>query len=173
MQIKMIWAQGPSGEIGIKGDLPWRLPGDLARFKAATAGHAVLMGRSTWDSLPRKPLPGRDNLVLSRSTQAFAGATGFQNLDDALAYASERHDVLWVIGGAAVYEECLPRCSGVLVTHVPRRVEGADTFAPRIPLNWPHLLLEEFETDDFVCRVVGYTNPGRCLDSRQLWGLRK
>ena len=114
--------------IGRDGDLPWRLPNDLKHFKALTLGHTVLMGRKTWESLPRRPLPGRDNRVLSRDPHYLApGATVFHELADALAPPAQGE--LFVIGGAALYGLCLPLATRLYVTLVHARGEG-DTFFP-------------------------------------------
>ncbi|MFW6413183.1 MAG: dihydrofolate reductase, partial [Oceanicaulis sp.] len=73
-RLVIVVAVAKNGVIGRDGDLPWRIPSDLKRFKAATLGKPVIMGRKTWESLPRKPLPGRANIVVSRSMSAAAGA---------------------------------------------------------------------------------------------------
>jgi len=133
----LIWAQTPDGVIGRDGTLPWRLPEDLARFRALTDGHPVIMGRATWESLPARfrPLPGRDNIVLSR-TPGFeaAGARVVSGLDEALAIVGDRD--AWVMGGGAVYAATLARAGRVEVTVVDTTVEG-DTWAPPLdPERW-------------------------------------
>ncbi|WP_290059218.1 dihydrofolate reductase [Amycolatopsis solani] len=126
--IGLIWAQASNGVIGRDGQLPWHLPEDLRHFRAVTAGAAVLMGRRTWESLPPRfrPLPGRRNLVLSRTPQE--GAETFPSLASALAAVSG--DV-WVIGGAAVYAAALPVADRVVVTELRESFEG-DTHAPEV-----------------------------------------
>ena len=87
-RVGLVWAQSTSGVIGRGGDIPWRVPEDLARFKQVTMGHTVVMGRRTWDSLPARvrPLPGRRNVVLSRQTDFTAdGAEVLGSLEQALA----------------------------------------------------------------------------------------
>jgi dihydrofolate reductase len=133
----LIWAQTPDGVIGLDGTLPWRLPEDMARFRALTGGHPVIMGRATWESLPERfrPLPGRDNIVLSR-TPGFeaAGAHVVGGLDEALALVGDRD--AWVMGGGAVYAATLARAGRVEVTVVDTTVEG-DTWAPALdPGQW-------------------------------------
>ncbi len=113
MNVSIIVAADERDGIAKQGQIPWRLPSDLARFKRLTVGqgrNAVLMGRTTWESLPAKfrPLPGRMNLVLSNTRQDFAGATCVTSWDAALA-AAEDCDHLWVIGGAAVYDLALTK----------------------------------------------------------------
>lgn len=133
MTLALIWARTPAGVIGAGGTLPWHLPEDLAHFKALTHGHPVIMGRSTWLSLPRRPLPGRPNIVLSRDP-GFApdGAAVAPSLPAALAVAGSA----WVIGGGAVYAEALPLADRVVETVVDLEVDG-DTFAPALdPREW-------------------------------------
>lgn len=126
--IGLVWAQSANGVIGRDGALPWHLPEDMAHFRSLTAGSTVLMGRRTWESLPPRfrPLPGRRNLVLSRTPQE--GAETFGDLGRALAAASG--DV-WVIGGAAVYRAALPLAERVVVTEIREVFEG-DTYAPEV-----------------------------------------
>ncbi|MCP2249269.1 dihydrofolate reductase [Lentzea aerocolonigenes] len=126
--IGLIWAQAPGGVIGRDNAIPWRIPEDLKHFREITAGSAVLMGRRTWESLPERfrPLPGRRNLVLSRTPQE--GAETFSSLEKALADVTG--DV-WVMGGSAVYAATLPFADRVEVTEVREPFEG-DTYAPKI-----------------------------------------
>lgn len=132
----LIWAQSTSGVIGRGGGIPWRLPEDQAHFKQLTMGHAVVMGRRTWESLPAtvRPLPGRRNVVVTRQ-QGFtaAGAQVACTLDQALI-----EPATWVIGGAEIYALALPRASRCEVTEVDidlPPVEG-DVFAPRLDEAW-------------------------------------
>lgn len=90
--------------IAVDGRLPWDHKEDMARFKRLTSGAAVVMGRATWDSLYVQPLPNRDNIVISRTLQSAEGATLVRSAEHAIEVAFTRqHDVLWVIGGAALY----------------------------------------------------------------------
>ncbi|MGV9364007.1 dihydrofolate reductase [Amycolatopsis sp. NPDC003731] len=126
--IGLIWAQSANGVIGRDGELPWHLPEDLKHFREVTAGATVLMGRRTWESLPPRfrPLPGRRNLVLSRTPQD--GVETFADLASALAAVEGD---LWVIGGAAVYRAALPFADRVVVTELRKSFEG-DTHAPEV-----------------------------------------
>ncbi|MFH5824029.1 dihydrofolate reductase [Georgenia sp. AZ-5] len=127
----MIWAQAHDRVIGARGTMPWHLPEDLAHFKRTTAGSAVVMGRSTWDSLdPRfRPLPGRRNIVLTRRAGLAAdGAQVAGSLEEALNLAGED---AWVIGGAEVYAQALPRADRLVVTDIDLAVDG-DARAPAI-----------------------------------------
>jgi dihydrofolate reductase len=127
--ISLIVAHDESLLIGREGGLPWRLPNDLKRFKALTLGQTVLMGRKTWESLPRRPLPGRENRVLTHDAGYLAeGATVFTTLTAALA--APMQGSLFVIGGAALYQLCLPLATRLLITQVHSSSDG-DTYFPR------------------------------------------
>ncbi|MCV7193440.1 dihydrofolate reductase [Mycolicibacterium brumae] len=134
--LSLIWAQAvPSGVIGRDGDIPWRLPEDLAHFKELTVGHTVVMGRRTWESLPAsvRPLPGRRNVVLTRAPDYRAdGAEVLTSLADAL------DDDAWVMGGAEIYRLALPLATRCEVTEVdldlPAR--AGDALAPRLDESW-------------------------------------
>lgn len=130
--LALVWAQTPEGVIGQAGSIPWHVPEDLARFRALTTGHVVVMGRATWESLPARarPLPGRDNIVLSRTPGYTApGATVVSSLGAALTVAGGRDT--WVIGGAAVYAATIDSADRVEVTEVGLSVPG-DAHAPRL-----------------------------------------
>jgi dihydrofolate reductase len=136
MTVGLIWAQSTSGLIGRDGGIPWRLPEDQARFKELTVGHAVVMGRLTWESLPAKvrPLPGRRNVVVTRQADYMAdGADVVTTLEDALT-----GDETWVIGGEQIYALALPIATRCEVTEVeidlPR--EDDDAVAPVLDEAW-------------------------------------
>jgi dihydrofolate reductase len=136
MTLGLIWAQSTSGVIGRDGGIPWRLPEDQARFKELTMGHAVVMGRLTWESLPPKvrPLPGRRNLVVTRQADYTAdGAQVVDSLDDALA-----EDEAWVIGGEQIYTLALPIATRCEVTEVEVDLlrQDADAVAPVLDETW-------------------------------------
>ena len=133
--IALVVAIARNGAIGVGGDLPWRLPGDLAHFKRVTLGKPILMGRKTWESLPRRPLSGRPNLVVTRAAgYAAPGAEVFADIDAAIARgrALARESgagELAVIGGAEVYAACLPLAARIYLTEVEAEPE-ADAFFP-------------------------------------------
>jgi dihydrofolate reductase len=138
--VGLIWAQSTSGVIGRGGDIPWRVPEDLARFKHVTLGHTVVMGRRTWDSLParNRPLPGRRNVVLSRQTDFMAdGAEVLGSLEEALA-VSETDLETWVIGGGQIYVLALPQASRCEVTEVDIDLphDDDDALAPVLDETW-------------------------------------
>ncbi len=123
----------PAGVIGVDGGLPWHYSGDLRRFKRLTLGHTIIMGRRTWESLPVRPLPGRRNVVITRTP--IAGVDSYPSIDDALKTCSG--DV-WFVGGARIYAEALAHCDIIDVTHVPDRAEdpGAVYFPAIDPGVW-------------------------------------
>jgi dihydrofolate reductase len=129
--IALVAAVARGGVIGRDGGVPWHLAEDLARFKSLTTGHAVVMGRKTWDSLPERfrPLPGRRNIVVTRDPEWQAdGAERAGSLDEALASAAEDARV-FVIGGAQIYRQALPLADELLLTEIDLEVEG-DAFFP-------------------------------------------
>jgi dihydrofolate reductase len=137
MRVHLIWAQARNRAIGLNGALPWHLPEDLRHFKEKTAGCPVIMGRKTWQSLPPKfkPLPGRRNIVLTRSDAWHeVGAEPCKTLQEALlkcAYSDE----VWVIGGAEVYAQALSLADTAEVTEIDASFT-ADAFAPALGPNW-------------------------------------
>ncbi len=136
MSLALVWAQSADGVIGVDGALPWHLPEDLAHFRELTAGSVVVMGHSTWRSLPERfrPLPGRTNLVLSREPGLLLdGAVVVGGVDDALAAVDGR--AAWVIGGAQVYGAFLDRADRAEVTEIDL-VVGPGTRAPRLDAGW-------------------------------------
>ncbi|MFC8599471.1 dihydrofolate reductase [Isoptericola sp. NPDC057191] len=140
--IGLIWAQARDSAgrpvIGASGDIPWRVPEDFAHFKATTAGHPVVMGRRTWESLPRRPLPGRTNVVVTRQHGwSDDGALAAPTIDAALALAAAAPggDEVWVMGGGEIYAATLPVADRLVVTEVDLGVEG-DAFAPVVDATW-------------------------------------
>jgi dihydrofolate reductase len=114
--------------IGNRGALPWRLRDDMARFKRLTMGHAIIMGRATWDSIGR-PLPGRRSIVLTRNPRLhLSGCVTALTPEQALALAGEGE--AFVIGGAAVYAQYLPIADRMYVTWIDAAVEGDTVFPP-------------------------------------------
>jgi dihydrofolate reductase len=132
--LALVVARARNGVIGRDGDLPWRLRSDLQRFKAITLGKPCIMGRSTWESLPLKPLPGRLNLVLTRDLSyeeagKAKGAVVCSILADAIDIARETAEddgtgEICVIGGTALFEAALPRARRLYVTEVEAEPEG-------------------------------------------------
>ncbi|WP_394005173.1 dihydrofolate reductase [Luteimonas sp. WGS1318] len=131
MTIGMIAALDRQRGIGVGNALPWRLPDDLQRFKALTLGKTILMGRKTAESLGRA-LPGRRNLVLTRSDAApFTGMEPVASVEAALAMVSdEGAKELCVIGGGEIYRLLLPQADVLHLTHVDTVVDATDAFFP-------------------------------------------
>lgn len=126
----IVAAVGRNGIIGANGDLPWRIPEDLARFKKLTMGHALVMGRATFESIGR-PLPGRTNIVLTRRPHwSHEGVEVAASLDEAVAIASSRGQDVFVAGGAEVYRAALPIADRIELTEVDAEPEGDTSFPP-------------------------------------------
>lgn len=138
VELVLIAALDRNRAIGRDNALPWQLPDDLKHFKALTLGKPLLMGRKTAQALGRA-LPGRRNLVLTRSGQVpFAGMQAVTSVDAAQQLAcADGADTLCVIGGGEVYALCLPLATRMFLTHVDTRVAGADAFFPAFdPDQW-------------------------------------
>lgn len=116
--------------IGLEGKLPWHVPEDLKRFKALTMGHAIIMGRKTHESIG-KPLPGRRNIVVTRGQARFPGCDTVGSLEQALELTAQ-DELPFIIGGAQLYAEALPKVTHLFLTQLDRDVE-ADTFFPVLP----------------------------------------
>jgi dihydrofolate reductase len=145
--ICIVVAVAQNGVIGLRGALPWRIPEDLKRFKALTMGKPVIMGRKTWDSLPKKPLPGRTNIVITRNRDFRAdGAVVAHSFADAIAQADAAE--IMVIGGEAIFAEALPLAQTIHLTEVGASPEG-DSFMPLIDrTQWREIAREgPYETD--------------------------
>ncbi len=127
--ISLVYAQSRNGIIGADGGLPWRLPSDLKRFKEMTLGKPIVMGRKTWEGLPRKPLPGRVNIVVTRQKGFVAeGAVVVEGVAAAMSAAGNAPEVC-VIGGGEIYQMFLPGADRIYLTEVDVVVDG-DTRAP-------------------------------------------
>jgi dihydrofolate reductase len=143
--ITLILALADNGVIGRNGAIPWRIGDDLKRFKQLTLGKPVVMGRKTWDSLPKKPLPERTNIVVTRQPGWKAeGAIAASSLDDALAQAAQAAEVM-VIGGAEIYRAALAKAQRIELTEVHRPFEG-DAFFSFEREAWREVAREEHAT---------------------------
>lgn len=163
--LAIVAARARNGVIGRDGGLPWRLRSDMALFKAVTLGKPVIMGRRTWDSLPRKPLPGRLNVVLSREAELeLDGAIACERWDEAVAIAREQAaddgaEEVCVIGGEALFALALPKARRLYLTEVDAEVDGDARFPAFDEAAWREVRREdrpEGEGDDyaFVFRVL-------------------
>lgn len=125
--IKSILAIASNGVIGKENDLPWNLPTDMKHFKKITSGHNVLMGRKCWESIPEKfrPLPNRKNYVLTRDTDYVAkGAHVIHSLEDIIKKYKHSREVLFVIGGAEIYDATFEHASSMFLTTIFSEVDG-------------------------------------------------
>ena len=146
--ISIIVAIAENNAIGFENKLIYWLPNDLKRFKALTTGHTIVMGRRTFESLPKGALPNRRNIVLSRQGKAedFPNADLYSTLDEALASCQGE---VYIIGGASVYKEALPLADRLCLTFVHDTPEKADTFFPQINNNeWVETFREEHDADE-------------------------
>jgi dihydrofolate reductase len=133
VKVSLVAAAARGGVIGRDGGLPWHLPEDMARFRAVTIGHPVVMGRATWDSLPDRfrPLSGRRNVVLTRNDAWRAdGVETAPSLEEALRLL-EGSEIVYVIGGAQVFAAALPLADELLLTEIDAPIAG-DTFFPEL-----------------------------------------
>ena len=162
-------ARASNGCIGKDGFLPWRLRADMLLFKEITLGKPVIMGRKTWESLPRRPLPGRINIVLTRDGSyadqpAARGALICERFDEALQIAREQAEEdgaeeVCVIGGADLFALALPKARRIYLTEVDADAEGDVVFPPLDESQWTEVRREVHpagEDDDhgFVFRVL-------------------
>ena len=147
MTLSLVAAVARGGVIGRDGGIPWRIPEDMARFRELTMGHAVVMGRHTWESLPDefRPLPGRDNVVVTRNPDWSArGADRAGSVEDALELLESAPRVL-VIGGGEIYAAALPLADELLLTEIDAEIAAHTTF-PR----WDRDEFEEVERRERV-----------------------
>jgi dihydrofolate reductase len=146
--IVLVLAVADNGVIGLSGGIPWRIPDDMKRFKALTIGKPIVMGRKTWDSFPKKPLPGRTNIVITRDAVWKAdGAVAVHSFDDALARArSENPSEIAIVGGAEIYKTALPFATRIELTEVHTNAQG-DTYFPPFDRNtWRETAREDHAT---------------------------
>ena len=162
-------ARARNGVIGRAGGLPWRLKSDMAIFKATTLSKPVIMGRKTWESLPKRPLPGRMNLVVTRDgsyeeSPKARGAVICERFDEAVQIAREQAEEdgaeeICVIGGADIFALALPKARRVYLTEVEAEVQGDVFFPPFDESAWREVRREahpagEDDDYDFVFRVL-------------------
>ncbi|WP_291194607.1 dihydrofolate reductase [Hyphomonas sp.] len=154
IRLSLIVAQGRNRVIGSSGQLPWRLKDDLAHFKRTTMGAPVIMGRKTWESLPKRPLPGRPNIVISRDwnydaaeARVYSSVSPAINAAKAMALRAGQTEV-FIIGGAAIYELALPLADRIYLTEVDAAPEG-DVFFPALDTaSWSESGLTRFEAGE-------------------------
>ncbi|PWV99156.1 dihydrofolate reductase [Hoeflea marina] len=140
IDVVLVVAMADNRIIGADGGMPWRLPTDLKRFKAVTLGKPVIMGRKTWESIGR-PLPGRANIVVSRSASALEGAEVAASLNDALVLARAHAAAagagqICIIGGGEIYRQAMDLADELVVTHVSAELDGDTEFPEIDPEIW-------------------------------------
>ena len=147
-ELNLIAAVARNLALGKDGKLLYWLPDDLKRFKALTTGHTIVMGRRTFESLPKGALPNRRNVVLSHSGQPFPGAETFASLQEALASCGAEEEV-YVIGGASVYAEALPYAQRLCLTEIHHTPAAADAFFPDFDKTvWQETAREQHAADE-------------------------
>ncbi len=161
--ITLIAAIGKNNELGKDNDLIWHLPNDLKRFKKVTAGHHVIMGRKTYESLGR-PLPNRTNIIITRNSNYKAdGCVVVHSLKEAIAAAQEDENP-YILGGAEIYNQAIAIADYLDITHVDASLD-ADAFFPEIDENlWVTIAREDHQKDErhqYNYSFVTYKKVGR------------
>jgi len=132
--ISIIAAVSEDNGIGKNNDLLWNIPEDLKRFKRLTYGKTVIMGRKTWESLPKKPLPGRKNIVITDIPyENIDNAVTAYSIEDALSKCGDNEEV-FIIGGGSIYKQFMPLAGRLYITHIRRKIP-ADVYFPEIDMN--------------------------------------
>ena len=146
-RIALIAALASNGVIGIENRLPWRLADDMRRFRALTTGHTIVMGRKTWDSIGKKPLPGRQNIVVTHQRDFRAlGCEVAHSLHEAIALA-KLPDPVFVIGGESLYREALPIADLLYLTEIHREFAGDARFPAYDRGRWRAIMRESRRLD--------------------------
>lgn len=145
--ISIIVAVSEDRGIGKDNELLWHISEDLKRFKKLTFGNTVIMGKKTWESLPRRPLPGRKNIVLTDNSQeTIEYSVTAYSIEDALSKCVQDEEI-FVIGGGSIYRQFMPIADRLFITHVHNKAP-ADIYFPEIDLNiWEIIEKEEFKAD--------------------------
>lgn len=156
MTVSMIVAKGRNNEIGKDNDLLWHISADLKFFKATTMGKSIIMGRKTFQSLP-KALPGRKNIVISRNPD-FEAPGAVVVTDAGKALSESETDEVFIIGGASIYKEFFPLADKLYITEVDFEDKSADVFFPEVDLSlWKREILGEGEEASISYRFTLYT----------------
>lgn len=158
-RIALVVAVSRNGVIGRDGGLPWHISSDLKRFKAITMGKPVIMGRKTWESLPKRPLVGRQNIVITRQKDYQAeGAIIVADVIAAIAVAGNVEEIA-VIGGGEIYRTTFPMADRIYLTEVDLDVEGDTHFPKLAPSEWREVARETHpdglnDSASFVLRTL-------------------
>ena len=146
MQISLIAAVARNRAIGRDNKLIYWLPDDMKRFKALTTGHTIIMGRRTFESLPKGALPNRRNIVLSRTRHDFPGCDAYSSLEEAIAHCAEDEDI-YIIGGEEVYRQAIDKADRLCLTEVDDTPDVADAFFPDYS-GWRETIRERHAKDE-------------------------
>ncbi len=161
--ITLVAAVDVAMAIGRGGRLPWRLEADMDHFVKLTMGNPVVMGRTTYESIPKKyrPLNGRENWILTKNTNYFEPRCRiFHDADEVLRAYLGRD--IFIAGGGEIYKLFLPHATRIVLTHVETLANGADTFFPEVPKDWSERLLLKHVSDaqnQFPFSIVEYRPP--------------
>lgn len=154
VRLSMIVARARNGVIGRDGGLPWKLSDDLALFKQTTKGKPIIMGRHTWESLPKRPLPGRQNIVITRDwAYAAEGARVYSNLNAAInsakaiaARAGEKE--VFIIGGESLYRRAMEMTNFLYISEIDAEVEGDTVFPDFDEAAFREVASKQFEKNE-------------------------
>ncbi|MCF6276899.1 MAG: dihydrofolate reductase [Candidatus Magasanikbacteria bacterium] len=132
--IALMSAVSENNCIGVSGDLPWNIPGDMKLFKKYTTGNVVIMGRKTWESLPEKfrPLPNRKNIIITRQPDYKAPEEVAVYSDIKKAIQAHKNEKVFIIGGGEIYKQSIDLADTLYITKVHRTIDVCDTFFPKI-----------------------------------------
>ena len=145
--VSIIVAVSEDWGIGKDNELLWHISEDLKRFKSLTFGNTIIMGKRTWESLPRRPLPGRKNIVLTdKEDEIIENSVTAYSIEDALGKC-EKNEEIFIIGGGSIYRQFMPVADRLYITHVHKKAP-ADIYFPEIDLKiWEITEKEEFKTE--------------------------
>lgn len=148
-RLSLIAAVAENGAIGYENKLIYWLPNDLKRFKTLTTGNTIIMGRRTFESLPKGALPNRRNIVLSRTgkTEDFPGCDHYHSLEEALQHCNADEEI-YIIGGNSVYQEAMPLADRLCLTLIHDTPDKADTFFPDFSEGWEECEREDHDIDE-------------------------
>jgi dihydrofolate reductase len=155
--ISIIVAVSEDYGIGKNNELLWQIPEDMKRFKKLTYGQNVIMGKRTWESLPKKPLPGRKNIVLTDDPhECIDCSVTAYSIKDALDKCGKDEEI-FIIGGGSVYRQFMPLADRLYITHIHKK-SPADTFFPEIDRSiWESIKREEHKEDSIGNPSYTYT----------------
>ena len=146
--ISIIVAISEDNGIGFKNELLWRIPADMKRFKNLTLGNTVIMGKKTWESLPKRPLPGRNNIVITDNPEdRFEGGLTVYSIEEALKLCKDGSEN-FIIGGGSIYRQFMPFADRLYITHIHKKAP-ADIHFPEIESTvWEPVEIEEHTTNE-------------------------